>query len=405
MLVPRPPLTAYREDLARLGGRDQFGASDATWLSVAAILSHAVDTPADSRLPLTSTLRELVASDPVLRDVPAAAEPDLPGDLDFDGVSRIVRPIVERMEDEGALNLAYSVLSMLTRDDVRISLPERGRVFAQLGRVAWKAGALDTAREHYRHAEVAGRKGRLPELRVRAWVGYSIIARLRGNYPEVRKWGARAAHEAERAGLKDLEWLAYHSLMVSSAVAGDLNTALAYGWRAFQGAAGNPAREASALLNVSQYLLECGQPEAALRGFVAAVSRSSIARVTLPALGGLALAAATLGDRGRVLATRDEVERIVATAPTPYQCASALLELSQALALVGEIEAAGATRAHALRIAEAHSFHEIIHRLEALRIDPRPARPEVPYVLDSNGAEVARAVASLGLAGQATSAG
>src|SRR5688572_19144569 len=49
MLARRPPLAAYREDLTRRGGREPFGPSDATWLSVATILSHAVDVPDDSR--------------------------------------------------------------------------------------------------------------------------------------------------------------------------------------------------------------------------------------------------------------------------------------------------------------------------------------------------------------------
>src|SRR5918999_2167996 len=61
MLAPRPPLTAYREDLARRGADDgPFGPSDATWLAVATILTHAVDVPADSRPALLPTLRDIV---------------------------------------------------------------------------------------------------------------------------------------------------------------------------------------------------------------------------------------------------------------------------------------------------------------------------------------------------------
>ncbi|MDQ3867754.1 MAG: enoyl-CoA hydratase-related protein, partial [Actinomycetota bacterium] len=62
------------------------------------------------------------------------------------------------------------------------------------------------------------------------------------------------AREAERAGLVALGSIAYHCLMVSAGVAGDFNAALVYGWRAFEGAAGDPAREAEMLINVSQFL-------------------------------------------------------------------------------------------------------------------------------------------------------
>jgi tetratricopeptide (TPR) repeat protein len=402
MLAPRPPLAAYREDLARRGGHDGFGPSDAIWLSVASILSHAVNVPADSRPPLLETVREVVSSDPTLRDVLPVSEHEPRAEFELDGVSPIVRAIVGRMEDEGAFSLAYSMLSILTDADLRLSVVERGRVLAQLGRVAWKAGALDTAREQYRRAEVLGRTARIPELRVRAWVGYSIVARLRGNYPEVRKWGARAAHEAERAGLPALGSLAYHSLMVSAAVGGDLNGALVYGWRAFQGAIGDTPREAEALLNLSQYLLECGQPEPAIRGFLATLDRQPAARVAFPALGGLAIAAAAVGERPLVLATQTRVERLIAVAPIPYQCAAVLLELSQALDAIGDAGGAAECRTRALELAERHAYHEIVHRLEALRIGPAATRSEAPRVLDPNGTEVARAVASLGFARNAT---
>jgi hypothetical protein len=405
MLAPRPPLAAYREDLARRGGGEEFGPSDATWLTVATILSHGVDVSADSRPPLLPTLREVVGSDPALREVLAVSEQVPPAEFELDGVSPIVRAIVERMEDDGALNLAYSVLSSLADADLRLSVLERGRVLAQLGRVAWKAGALETAREQYRRVEVLGRTARIPELRVRAWVGYSIIARLHGNYPEVRKWGARAVHDAERAGLAALGSLAYHNLMVSAAVGGDINGALVYGWRAYQGAIGDTAREARALLHLSQCLLECGQPGAALRGFAATLDRQPVARVAFPALGGLAIAAAAVGDRPLVLATKARIEGLIAIAPFPYECASVLLELSLALAAIGDTARAAVCRTRALRLAHRHAYHEIVHRLEALGPAAVPGRAKAPpHVLDPKGTEVARAVASLGFAGSATGA-
>jgi hypothetical protein len=399
LLAPRPPLTAYRQDLARRGADEgPFGASDATWLAVATILTHAVEGPPDSRPPLLPTLREVVGSDPALRDVLNVSNHEPPRDFELDGVSPIVRAMVERIEDDGALNLAYSMLSILADADLRLSVLERGRVLAQLGRVAWKAGALETAREQYRRAEVLGRAARIPELRIRAWVGYSIVARLRGNYPEVRKWAARAAHEADRLGLGALGSLAYHSLMVSAAVGGDLNAALVYGWRAFQGAIGDAQKEASALLGLSQMLLDCGQPAPAIRGFVAVLGRKPVARIALPALGGLAVAAATVGDRALVLSVRERIEDAVATTSLPYACAAVLLELSQALALVGDTDGAATCRTRALALAEHHAYHEIVHRLETLPVAIR-RRAEAPHVLDPKGTEVARAVASLGFAG------
>jgi tetratricopeptide (TPR) repeat protein len=403
MLAPRPPLAAYRQDLARRRGQDGFGPSDATWLSVATILSHAVDVPADSRPPLLPTLREVVASDPVLHEVLAVSEYESPPEFELDGVSPIVRAVVERMEDDGALNLAYSTLAILADADLRLSVLERGRIVAQLARVARKAGALDTAREHYRRVEVLGRASRIPELRVRAWVGYGIIARLRGNYPDMWKWSARAAHEADRAGLLALGSLAYHGLMIAAAKTGNLNAALVYGWRAFQNALGDSAREAEMLLNISQLLYQAGHPSVALHGFTAALAREPASRVGLPTLGSIALAAAALDDGDRVRAALVHAERLIGTGGPPYESADVLFELSTALAMVGDARAADECRARALEIAARQGYHELTHRLEALEIAPRPARVGAVHSLDADASAVARAVTSLGLVGSGTS--
>jgi tetratricopeptide (TPR) repeat protein len=403
MLAPRPPLVAYREDLARRGRHDGFGPSDATWLTVAAVLSHAVDVPADSRPPLLATVRGVVASDPTLRDVLPVSEPERATEFELDGVSPIVRAIVERMEDEGALTLAYSMLSILTDADLRLSVLERGRVLAQLARVARKAGAIDTAREHYRRVEVLARASRIPELRVRAWIGYGLVARLRGNYPDVRKWSARAAHEADRAGLSALGSLAYHGLMIAAAKMGNLNAALVYGWRAFQNSIGDAAREAEMLLNISQLLYQAGHPRAALYGFTASLAREPAPRVALPTLGSIALAAAALGDGDRVRAAWAQSERLIAAGGTPYESADVLFELSTALAAVGDATAAGECRTRALGIAARQGYHELTHRLEALEVPFPPARADAAQALDAHASAVARAVASLGFVGIGTS--
>jgi tetratricopeptide (TPR) repeat protein len=405
MLAPRPPLAAYREDLARRGTREAFGPSDATWISVATVLSHGVSVAPEDRPPLLATLREIVGNDPGLRDVLDDADEPPSNEFELDAVSPIVRAIVSRMEDEGALSLAYSTLTILADADLRLSTMERGRVAAQLGRVSWKSGALDTSREHYRRAEVLGRTARIPELRVRAWIGYGVVARHRGNYPEVRKWGARAADQAERAGLPMLASLAYHTLAVAAAVAGDLNAALIYGWRSYQGAAGDRGREASALLRLAQTLLEAGYPDAAIRGYFATLDRKPVARVAFPTLGGLSLAAARVGNRALVRETKARVEEMIASTPLPYECAGALLELSEALATIGDIADASDCRARALELAERHRYHEIIHRLESLQIAPAAIRAKAPHVLDPTGTEVVLAVASLEFAGTAKDAG
>jgi hypothetical protein len=404
-VAPRPPLAAYRDDLARRGRRS-FGPSDATWLSVASVLGHAVGVPPESRPPLLESLREVLRGDPVLSQTLGTAPTTLSAELqELDSVSPIVRAIGQRMEDDGAWSLAYSTLSILVDADLRLSALERGRVLAQMGRIAWQAGALETSRDQYRRVEVLGRAARNAELRVRAWTGYSILARLRGNYPEVRKWATRAVDEAERAGLGALGSIAYHCLMVSSGVAGDFNAALVYGWRAFEGATGDPAREAEMLINVSQFFYETGHADVAVHGFSVALAREPVARVALPGLGGLALAASVLGDATRVRVARAHAERLIATGAMPYEAAATLVELAQALATIGDAAGAAECRARAMEIAARQGYHELTHRVEALHAAAPPARERSPRALDPGARAVARAVSSLDLVASGASTG
>jgi tetratricopeptide (TPR) repeat protein len=394
VLAPRPPLAAYRDDLARRG-HGPFGPSDATWLSVATVLGHVVGAPPGERPPLPATLRDVLSGDPVLGPALAAQADEATAADDLDAVSAVVRAVVCHMENDGAWGLAYSTLSILVDVEPRLTVVERGRVLAQLGRIAWKAGALETARDQYRRVEVLGRAARSPELRVRAWVGYSILARLRGNYPEVRKWATRAAEEADRAQLAALGSLAYHSLMVAAGVAGDFNGALIYGWRAFEGATGDPEREASMLLNLSQLLYDAGHAEAALHGFAAALAREPVARIALPALGGVALAGSVLGDARRVRAAQTQAERLIANGGMPYESASTLVELSEALAAIGDAAGSADCRTRAREIATRQGYHELTHRLDR----PRPALVATPqrgaHVLHPHATAVARAVTAL----------
>jgi tetratricopeptide (TPR) repeat protein len=398
VLVPRPPLAAYRDDLARRGG-GAFGPSDATWLSVATIINHVVAVPVRARPPLLATLRDVLSDDPVLARTLAGAPADEAGVGTLDAISPIVRSVVCHMEDDGAWGLAYSTLATLLDAEPRLTVLERGRVLAQMGRVAWKAGALETARDQYRRVEVLARATRSAELRVRAWTGYSILARLRGNYPEVRKWATRAADEADRAQLAALGSLAYHSLMLSAGVAGDFNGALIYGWRAFEGATGDPGREAEMLLNLSQLLYETGHAEAAVHGFGAALAREPVARVALPALGGLALAGSVLGDAARVRAARAHAERLIATGGMPYESAAALVELSEALAAIGDVDGSDDCRARAREIAVRQGYHELTHRLDRLRLLPGPTGGRGRHALHPTATAVARAVRSLACTG------
>src|SRR5918911_4629850 len=88
MLARRPPLAAYREDLARREGRP-FGPSDATWLTLATILDRGADVAPDARPPLLDALRDVVGSDPALRELLPAQDGESPPESELDAAAPI----------------------------------------------------------------------------------------------------------------------------------------------------------------------------------------------------------------------------------------------------------------------------------------------------------------------------
>jgi tetratricopeptide (TPR) repeat protein len=236
-------------------------------------------------------------------------------------------------------------------------------------RLAWKSGALDVASERYRRVAAAARRLRSDELRVRAWIGESIVARLRGNYPASRSHGGKAAGLAEQAGFRRLASVAHQSLMVSICVAGDYEAAIGHGWQAFLYAAGNDPMECAALGNLGQVLLEAGHPETATSAFRAVLRRQPLPRIVLPALSGLALAAARCGRDSTVEQVRGELLVRMQAGATPYDTATVMLDLARAYATIGDTQQARGYRQHALELALAHGFHEIQHHADSVLSD------------------------------------
>jgi hypothetical protein len=243
---------------------------------------------------------------------------------------------------------------------------DEGRCDALRARLAWKLGQLDESLHRYQQLERAARKHKLGELRARAWLGYAIVARLRGNYPDSRQWAARTAAEADRLGLRALAGVAVHTQLVGAAVSGDFDSALVFGWRGFREALGDPVREAEMLVTLAQLLLDIGHPRLALRGFAAALDRKPIARFRYPALGGAAIAAARLQLHELVSQYARSLEEIGHPMALPYQYASAQLDVARAYSIIGSPAQAAQWSTRASATAAELGFHEIEHHARDL---------------------------------------
>jgi hypothetical protein len=280
-----------------------------------------------------------------------------------------VMVLATEMEDEACFRMAHSVLSTLL-----IVVPEsevllRGRVIAQQGRLARHLGEHWAASRYYEEVERLGAEHELSELTGRAWVGFGILAQYRGDFPDARR-RFNAVIELQGAAAESVG-IAHHHLLIAAAAARDYDTAATHAWLAFKGAS-TPDAETEALINLAQLLLDAGHARAALRGYAAVLARKLIPRYALPALGGAACAAATALPRAAARALvrnfAERVDGLVANlrngASLPFPTVNALVEVSEALALVGEEQWAGRNAALAADLASAHRFHQLTYRLE-----------------------------------------
>jgi tetratricopeptide (TPR) repeat protein len=368
VIAPQPPLDAYRADCHRLSATldEERESLMVGWLAYTELLERRVQGAASAR----NEESHRQASDAwaeacrVVREYRLAAvtafmpaEPD-----DAAMISTLTRRIADAAEQHGALHQAFAMLCILEGLGIEATgTLEWGRVLAQRARVARKADAPEVAKTLYAAVRRLGRTTRSSELLARADVGFGVLAQYRGNVPEARRRYEAAARVADRAGLRELSRLAHHGMMVIAVRAKGYAEALVHGWGAFRDAEGDADLEAESLLNLAQLAFDLGEPQAALSGFTAALSRTSLDRLTLPALGGAARAAAAVGDEHvrRLVEQRFRERR--RSSGLSYQESSALLEFAMAHAAAGDAEAARRAADEAQSIARRHAFHELDH--------------------------------------------
>ena len=374
---------ALRSDLARHPGVADFGDATGLWTGYVSVLVRAVR----AQLPLPPLVRDLVKS--VVREPGARAmlraQPDYRlvraanralRNSDLGAFSSATRALAARMEDGGALALADTALQMLLL--VRaggdgIAIEEQGRVIAHRARIARQGGDVELALEQYRNVERIAKITRSDELYARTWIGFAVLAMVRGNYPESVEWFARAATAASKAGDRDLSRNAHHGSLIAAAKRGDFDDALRHGWLAFRYSVGDAQLEAEALSNLGGVMLQARAYNPAAAAFDAALRRSPPARLAIPALGGAIVTAARLGDAERARRRYAMLARYAAASDHQYEVADALIDAATALFLIGDVAEAQRVRGRALELANEGKFHELEFRAE--RVTDESAQP------------------------------
>ena len=385
MVALPTPFEAYRLDLNRIGSEEDFGPADSLWLLVTHCLSRFADQPETARLDLAERCAQALdqfaasAQEAVVVDGVKALDDASCSDLRqlIEGLSRfnersgqemIAKVVLEmsaRMGALGALTLAYTLVGSAREAVHRVSERNRGLLLAEQARITRLLGNLDDAEGMYAMVRgMAERSGDL-ELEARSALGTGVVAQRRGNYPRARECFEHGLLCATRQGNRDLEAIAHQGLTITAMIADDYDGALRHGWETLNRVAGNPAREAEALVNLANASMAAGYPRAALHALLRCLKHSSEHRVVVPALGNAALAAARCGESGMLEILSARLERTMAESELPYENAYASYDLARALEAGGQWLRAERHRTLARAIAEERRFFELLHCLEA----------------------------------------
>jgi tetratricopeptide (TPR) repeat protein len=378
MLALLSPLDAYRADLFRNPGLKDFGRTDTIWLLVSHCLSRLSRTGQPGRQSIAEYCavalreleegadeafaddRELMALLGRLREGLAAVETREGANL----ISQSIRALADSMGDAGAFSLSFSTLGHLRASVPAASARERGMILTEQARASRLLGDLDTADDLYELAGELASVSHEPEVEVRSVLGRAVVARVRGNYPRARTLFRDGLERADAASLPELAGMAHQGLLIAAGVAGDLDTALVHGWAAYEMVANDEQRQAEMLVNLAHLSMLAGYHAAALRGFIAAMNRTTAVRARVPALGSAAEAAARLGNAELVDSIARVVEALATETVMPYEIAQALKSLSTAYSELGRTSLADDFRRRARDIARKGGFFEIIHGTE-----------------------------------------
>jgi tetratricopeptide (TPR) repeat protein len=385
----RSGASAFRADAARDAVEAAGRSREGLWIAVTTLLEHASVVASHDRQRLLDRAielaRESLGDDPVRR----RSEREW---RDERTPSDVVTLLAEDAYEAGAFNTALAMVGALERADTTLTPVQRGRLLVRRARAIARLGRLDDARDHFLAVRRLGRETDSPELVARGWLGLGSVAQMSGDYVAMDSFSRSALRVARARGLDYAERYAHLGIMISAGQRGDFDTALVHGWAVYRASEGRPMEEGEILQSFGQLMSMAGYFDEARAAFGAVVARALPARILIPALGGLSLAAAQTGRSATVRWVANQLTLLDDSGTPRYVTALALLECSDALARIGQPVPARELRERARAIAEQHGFHEVTTRVEQSR---RGDEPTTVFTLGGRGTRIAGRIASL----------
>jgi hypothetical protein len=352
------PTAAYGRDVDANG--EPFTSADGEWLLVATLVAQAAVCASSERRRILRRADEHARASYVDRDLHRLGRREFGARLRRGDALLLLAASVE---EAGAFHLAHALVDGLLECGDALTPLQHGRLLARRGRLSYKLDDRELAEAQFIYLDALGRKSRVMELRARAALGLVTIAQLSGNLPALLDFARQAVRFSRKAGIPTLEARSQYALMIGAQDHGLLREALNSAWRMYELAAGDRGEEIRSLVALGQLLLRLSQPAAALSAFTQAVMERAPSVVLLPALSGIASAAARLGPEFRSMVTWAirEVDRFDAARAPTYAYAASVLECSETLRVVGDEMNAERLRRRGLHVAESAKLNQLVH--------------------------------------------
>lgn len=383
MLALENPLEAYRRDLARNPGQDEFGATDSLWLLFLHCLRRLAEAHSSLRPELgilcARALHEYAVGSPALQPPDTPAREGL--DLSIEGLqllraqrgadlfARGTRSFIAQMCEVGAFSTAFTTLSFARTITDNASDLQRGFLASDHAGIARELGEFHTAEDFYRTAQSLAERCGKAELFAAVAIGRGVMLQELRSPQRARALFIRALSHAKSCRSPDLQRASHLGLSGALGAIGECGRALEHGWCALLLSRGNAMYEAEALAGLAQLCLRVGQPGSALRGFVAAIHRTRAVRMKLPQLAGAALSAALCGDPYTLEKAAQEFDEVVDVEVLSHEAAEASLQIASAFEAVHRHERATAYRDVARQIAKAEGYFDIMYALQPSQLD------------------------------------
>jgi tetratricopeptide (TPR) repeat protein len=383
MLALENPLDAYKRDLARNPGQDEFGTADTLWLLFLHCLRRVAEAHARLRPELgilcARALDAYAGESTHSKPLDAAALDGL--ELSIEGLQHLrtqrgadmltrgTRTFVSQMCETGAFSTGFTTLSFARTITDTASDLQRGFLASDHANIARELGDFDAAEDFFRTAQSFAERSGNAELFAAVAIGRGAMSTELRSPQRARAYFIRALSHAKSCRSASLQRSAHLGLSAALGAIGEFGRALEHGWRALILAKGNAMHEAEALFRLGQLCLKVGQPGSALRGFVAAIHRTRALRMKLPQLAGAALSAALCGDPYTLERAAQEFDEVVDVEVLSHEAAQASLQLASAFAAVQRYERATAYRGMARQIAKAEGYFDIMYALQPSELD------------------------------------